>query len=471
MNLTVKSDGDSSARESPIGQTPTAAAVARARAILAIVVLLSALFSAPAIALPSFAQQTGQPCNACHVGAFGPQLKPYARDFKLFGYQAGDGKSHELPIALTAQTSFTHTQADQAPSAAPHFGENDNFAVDQLSLFYGGKAPGGFGVFAQATYDGVARQFNLDNVDVRRVKVIDVGGKDLVLGFDLNNNPTIQDAWNSTPAWSYPYNSSALAPVPGAATLVDGGLQHLVVGAGGYVFWDYSVYAELTAYTPLDRVFAGRLGEGSNSTSDRFVGPIPYWRLALNHDFGTKSSLEVGTYGLSAQRYPGGVSTDGADRLTDWAFDANYLNQGLPRKQVLSAHVTWIREDEDLRASSLLLGSRGRDQLDTVRGDLSWSFADIWTPTVQLFRTSGSGDPALYSGPQGRPDSSGYVLELAYTGLGRPNSAIGWANWRGALQYVGYSRFDGAGQGAGRADTLYLSLWLAVAPFGGRVHR
>jgi hypothetical protein len=31
-------------------------------------------------AVPSFAQQTGQPCAACHVGAFGPQLKQYGRD-------------------------------------------------------------------------------------------------------------------------------------------------------------------------------------------------------------------------------------------------------------------------------------------------------------------------------------------------------------------------------------------------------
>jgi len=27
-------------------------------------------------AVPSFAAQTGQPCTACHVGAFGPQLTP-----------------------------------------------------------------------------------------------------------------------------------------------------------------------------------------------------------------------------------------------------------------------------------------------------------------------------------------------------------------------------------------------------------
>ena len=53
----------------------------------------------PAQALPSFAIQTGQPCAACHIGAFGPQLNPYGRDFKLHGYVASDGNDHGLPLA------------------------------------------------------------------------------------------------------------------------------------------------------------------------------------------------------------------------------------------------------------------------------------------------------------------------------------------------------------------------------------
>ena len=33
----------------------------------------------PAEALPAFAAQTGQPCTACHIGGFGPQLTPLGR--------------------------------------------------------------------------------------------------------------------------------------------------------------------------------------------------------------------------------------------------------------------------------------------------------------------------------------------------------------------------------------------------------
>jgi hypothetical protein len=42
-----------------------------AMAILAFVLLVMA---EPARAVPSFAAQTGEPCSACHVGGFGPQL-------------------------------------------------------------------------------------------------------------------------------------------------------------------------------------------------------------------------------------------------------------------------------------------------------------------------------------------------------------------------------------------------------------
>jgi hypothetical protein len=92
-----------------------------------LVTLLSVVLKInPAIALPSFAIQTSQPCAACHVGAFGPQLTPYGRDFKLHGYVASDGKDHGLPLAWTTQSSFTHTLEPQPGGAAPGFRPNDN---------------------------------------------------------------------------------------------------------------------------------------------------------------------------------------------------------------------------------------------------------------------------------------------------------------------------------------------------------
>src|ERR1700755_953184 len=107
--------------------------------VLLVLAIFAAFVPKPAAAVPAFAIQTGQPCAACHVGAFGPQLKPYGRDFKLHGYVASDGQNHSLPLAMTTQTSFTHTQASQPGGAAPNFRPNDNAAIDQLSFYYAGQ--------------------------------------------------------------------------------------------------------------------------------------------------------------------------------------------------------------------------------------------------------------------------------------------------------------------------------------------
>src|ERR1700756_2338738 len=81
--------------------------------------LLALVTNRAALAVPSFAIQTGHPCAACHIGAFGPQLTPYGRDFKLHGYVASDGQNHGLPLAFAAQLSFTRTAAPQDGGAAP----------------------------------------------------------------------------------------------------------------------------------------------------------------------------------------------------------------------------------------------------------------------------------------------------------------------------------------------------------------
>ena len=44
-----------------------------------------------AMAVPSFARQTGQECIACHVSF--PELTPYGRYFKLTGYTIGNPPS------------------------------------------------------------------------------------------------------------------------------------------------------------------------------------------------------------------------------------------------------------------------------------------------------------------------------------------------------------------------------------------
>src|ERR1051326_1864779 len=96
------------------------------------------LASGQAQAVPAFAVQTAQPCSACHVGGFGPQLTPFGRQFKLEAYTMRAGDTFTLPVSAMAVASFVHTQADQDEPPAPHYSTNDNATIDQVSLFLAG---------------------------------------------------------------------------------------------------------------------------------------------------------------------------------------------------------------------------------------------------------------------------------------------------------------------------------------------
>jgi hypothetical protein len=68
----------------------------------------------------------------------------------------------------------------------------------------------------------------------------------------VNNNPTVQDVWNTTPAWGFPYIASTLAPQfapPGA--MIEGSLGGKVVGTGVYTFWNDMLYLDVSAYQNL----------------------------------------------------------------------------------------------------------------------------------------------------------------------------------------------------------------------------
>jgi hypothetical protein len=429
--------------------------------------LLAILLLRPgsARAVPAFAQQTGQPCAACHVGAFGPQLTKFGRDFKLNGYTATDGKQHGLPLAVSTQMSFTHTNNAQPGPAAPLFAQNNNFAIDQASFYYAGRIAGGFGAFVQVTYDGVAHQLHLDNTDIRYSHDTDLFDQDFVYGFTVNNSPTVSDLWNSTPVWSFPYNQSPLAPTPMAATLIDGGLGQRVAGAGAYAMWNDLIYAEFDLYRGLGYDVLNATGIVPVAGTDKTEGLVPYWRLALQKEAG-RHYFEFGTYGLNAGVAPGGIEVPGhVDQFTDLALDANYQFRFNPRNVVsdmISAHATLIHEDAWLGASQIVSGSLPYHGLDTFRADVSYSFGATITPTIQYFQTNGTSDAAYWGTPNGSPNSSGMIAEIAYVPWGKPDSFIAWGNVRLAVQYVSYFKFDGVTNNAAANNALYFSLWAAA---------
>jgi hypothetical protein len=249
--------------------------------VLVLLTLGGVLTFAAAEAVPSFARQTGLGCAECHNNF--PALTPLGRQFKMMGYELDDAPNRYPPLAVMAIGSFTHTQAGQPGGATPHFGANDNAAFDTLSLFYGGKIFSRLAVFAQVTYDGIAQHVKMDNVDVRLANAFTVRDKPVILGLSLNNNPTVQDPWNTTPAWGFPFLSSSLAPTPAAAPLIAGGLAQQVYGLSAYTLLNNLLYLEGGAYRRFDTGVRQALGV-NQSGADVADGLAPYWRVGLQHN-------------------------------------------------------------------------------------------------------------------------------------------------------------------------------------------
>lgn len=428
--------------------------------------LLPLLVCGPAAAVPSFAVQTGQPCNVCHIGGLGPQLTPFGRNFKLHGYTAR-AVSFNVPVAAFIQGSYTRTAKDQEPPPAPHFGPNDNVAVDQISLFLAGGVGSHFGAFVQNTYDGVARAFSWDNLDVRAVTTATIKGAPTVFGLTLNNNPTVQDPFNTLAAWGFPYTDSALAPSPAAAPLMNN-LAQTTLGLSGYTWINSSFYAELGAYRSLGAGFLTHAGADPFDPG-KIDGLAPYARLAWQKNLGDKT-LEIGGFLMDTRLFPGRDQSTGlADHYADLGLDASWVYVA-PNKDVFTVNGRYTHESQRLDASRALgLAAESRDSLEDIRVDASWYWRNKIGLSAQLFDTWGSRDDLLYADSRiHRPDSSGVTLQLDATPYGGGNSPLGPRfNLRVGLQYTAYFKFDGAGtnfdelgRNASDNNTLRLFAWV-----------
>lgn len=448
------------------------------KAALVLAAGLLAMASEPATAVPSYARQTGENCHSCHISF--PELTPFGRYFKLSGYTLG---KWTVPLAMMGQIGVT-----SASSAVDNTGEevvprNNNLVFSGASLFVAGKVNDNVGAFIQWSYDNLAHHSALDNTDIRAVGRGKVGDKELIYGFTLHNNPTVQDVWNSTPAFGFPYTSSPVA-VTGTpvSALIDGGLAQQVAGLGGYFYWNKSIYGELSLYRTADGIFSA-LRAGQDTVNPGGVSALngynPYWRLAYNHEWGAHS-LMVGTYGMRVEKYPDNTDpTTPTDRFTDTALDAQY--QYITDPHTFTFQTTWIHEKQDWNASFPFNVANGggingvgptpanpSDTLNTFKAKATYYYRHKYGATLGYFSTTGSSDAGLYdvldattglSVNGGTPDTRGYILELDYLPIERV---------RLMLQYTAYQKFQGAssnidGNGRNPRDnnSLFFNVWFA----------
>ena len=434
--------------------------------ITMIVALLLGLFQAKAHAVPSYARQTGYTCNVCHRNP--PELTAIGRDFKLKGYglpgmalsdRIGNDKdlslTKNIPISamvLLSNTSFQATQPDTQNNAAGF--------PQQLSVFLAGSFAPHFGGFAQVTYTHSDDHFGMDNADFRFANHGMLGKTDVDYGVTVNNNPTVQDLWNSTPAWGFPWISSPSAVGPIASPLINGGLATDVAGAGGYAMWANHFYTEATVYrsehagasTPITGEDAGF----------NISGVAPYWRAAWQQAWGS-NYLMVGTYGIYMNSFPGAVSGT-KDRYVDSAFDFQYQRQ-VRENDEFDMHGTYIYENSNLAAT---LENEGADladhHLNMFKLDALYHWTSRFSVAGQFFSVGGTADPTLYAAApltgsnNGSPGSNGYIAQFAYWPVQNINLNL---NYAGYTKFNGAStNYDGANRNASDNGTVYLALWV-----------
>ena len=461
----------------------------------AVSVFLLLLFSSQgSYAIPSFARQMGVSCAACHTNAFGPALNSIGRQFKESGYTLGDSNKFPPLSVMLVAPSFTHANKD-VPGPSSPFEKNNNVTADELGLFYGGKFftsdlvnAGGF---IQATYEPLADAIAWDNVDIKLTHdfLLPYGQSKntnsaenhaVTFGISLNNSPTAQDPWNTTPTWGFPYVGSPVEDLPGPpgdATPMISNLGQTVGGATAYAVVNdvipnsgWNAYVEGGAYASLSPGFQRTMGVLGSDTADELDGGAPYWRLAIERQ-SPHTYMEMGHYGFIANIFPGRDHTAGTDRYTDLAIDGTF--EYFPADENTHNFQLWgtvIWEDQKLNASQALGNTANRNSsLTTYNITGSYTYKQTYQVNLGYFASSGSTDPVLWSNPSGNPDSDGLIMELDYTPFGKDDSLYApYLNVRLALQYVAFfnylgrsSNYDGTGRNASDNNTLLLNAWFA----------
>jgi hypothetical protein len=420
--------------------------------------------------VPSFSRQTHLACNSCHNGF--PQLNAFGRLFKLNGYTltglasitAQQDSASPVKLQLSPISPFSVMAIINGTSTASATPESQSFTAEmpqELSLFAASEISPKMGIFSQFTYEDQSGTFGIDNVDIRFADHKQVGDRDVLYGITLHNNPTVQDVWNSSPAWGFPFTASEVAPSPSAATLIDDGLEQSVVGLGAYTLFGTDIYAELTGYVAAPQETALPLDASAENTPKNVA---PYWRLALQHQYAS-TYVMVGTFGMASSIYPSGI-TGAVNKYTDVGLDAQV--EQTAGKGLVIGRASFIHEKQTLTASvDAGDAANTSNTLKSYKLNVSWLPDLTNTFSAGIFGTTGTTDALLYPGGEvsgsrtGSPNSQGAILEY---------STMPWLNVRLGAQYIAYQKFNGAsssydiappGRKASDNNTFYLYLWFA----------
>lgn len=483
-------------------------------------IILALALCAPLLAqaVPSFNRQTGQNCVACHAGGQFPELTPYGRLFKLTGYTIGQ---RALPLSVMGVAGYAKVK-DTTKSDDPtvDFQKNGAPLFATGSLFVAGKVTDNIGVFSQITYDNYAGQStgpdgvslgkflghsNADNMDFRYADRFIDGGRDLIVGASVNNNPSVSDPWSTAAAWM----QYVPVPSPTSYRFIDGNAPFPGFGSGGnvagasvYAYWKKMVYAELGTYQTANRGFSFMSAGINDPGTTKLKGANnPYWRFALSHEWGPHNFM-VGTSGMVAHVFDGGSDTSDPNnlgRFRNTGLDAQY--QYLLDPHTITAQLAYMRQIQNYSPNTIAAGPpafvladgvtplapvNSSDTTNVLRAKLSYVFRAKYGGSLSFFNRTGttntlnqtSGyDPTtglITSDPGGLLGATELSPRVTGNLSGNP-ATRGWTyeafwmpiqNVRVGAQYTAYNKFNGAtdnydglGRNARDNNTLFFYVW------------
>jgi hypothetical protein len=447
------------------------------------------LWIKPAHALPSFAGQTGLPCSACHVGAFGPQLTSFGMHFKATGYTMGGGTGPwaHIPFDVQFSPTFTSLATSRAkPVAPPALGTNNFYTPGCAPVFLaaGGAFDGGFGVGGilkvwnnlnnafSITTGGVA---SMGPSDIKLTQPVKLGGNNsLLLGLDFNNRPTEGDPYNTLYGYAFPYISGSDTTTPSAAPMISK-LGNSVNGLTLYAFANNAIYVQGGVYSTTATSVLEAFGKSAPSVGT-ITGGAPYFRVAWQHSWGP-NFLEVGGVFLDTtlDQIPGIANPSLQNEFVDLGVDLTY--QCTVGNGLIAIATNVLHEQQTLGASFASgKSSNATDDLDQFRVASSYYWNNTYGFTLAYNITWGTQDPLLYrpaplsGSANGLPNSQAVVAQVDWTPFGKSTTESGypWLNMRFGLQYTWYlevnggtANYDGFGRSASANDSFLAFAWFS----------
>lgn len=377
--------------------------------------------------------------------------------FKLTGYTIG---TRNVPLAIAGIGSYSKTSN---PSSDPAFAKDSSVVFQTGSIFLAGKVTDNLGLFSQFTYNNYDSQdpntgqwqgkWASDNMDLRYVDRFIDPDRDLIVGLDLNNNPSVSDPWNTAPAWVQ-YVPTQFGVTGAAAGPIVSQLGAQTAGLGAYAFWNRSLYAEISGYQTANGMWSFLSQGVANPDQIKLKGVNPYLRLALSHDWGPHSAM-LGIFNLNADIYPDNLNPTGpTTRYRDRGIDFQY--QYLLDPHTVTVQFGYVREAID-NGDVTGVATNSTDTLNQLRLKTSYIYRARYGASLGYVSTTGTADNTLYSSANFNPDTRVWIPELFWMPI---------QNIRVGAQYYSYRRYSGAGEnydGAGRNardnNTFFFYVW------------